>query len=617
MSANLPGLNADAAVAVLAQASDQALCRDVLRDKYVQPQERDLHDVRRRLAAALAAGEAPGARARWQAAFQWALDNGFIPGGRIGATLGTGRSGTLLSCFVQPIGEPCREPGVATRVSVVAALREAARTLALGGGVGYDFSPLPPRGSRACGVSRPARGPLAWMRVFDARCEALARGGARRGAQMAVLRVDHPDIESFVDAKRREGLSSFNLAVAVSDAFMRAVEADDAFDLVHAARPVAALEARRNGVGRWVHRRVAARELWVRIARAAYDSAEPGLLFIDRINRDNNLSYCETIAATNPCGEQPLPPYGACDLGSLNLTAFVGLPFTAAAAFDWPRYRAVARLAVRALDNVLDLAAWPLPAQAREAMSKRRIGLGLTGLGDALMMLGLRYDHDEGRAMAARLARELRDAAARASVALARERGAFACFDAERYLEPPHAASRLPRDIREAIARHGIRNSHRTCIAPAGSISIAFAGNVSSGIEPVWGFACGRRRRMADGSVTEYAVEDFAWRLYRRLGGDPDVLPEAFLEARQIAAIDHLRMMAAVQPFIDAAISKTINLPAGFGWDDFRALHFDAWRAGLKGLTTWRPDAERGAVLVDAAQAGSRNCSPSISGCAR
>lgn len=416
---------------------------------------------------------------------------------------------------------------------------------------------------------------------------------------MAVLRVDHPDIEAFVDAKRGGGLRSFNLSVAVTDAFMQALPTGATVDLVHPTCRPGVPDARRDAQGRWVHRTVPAPVLWARIMRAAYDSAEPGVLFIDRINQDNNLSYCEAIAATNPCGEQPLPPYGGCDLGSLNLVAFVRRPFTRRASIDWARYRQVVAVAVRALDNVLDLTRWPLPAQAAAAQATRRIGLGFTGLGDALMMLGLRYDRDEGRAMAARLARELRNAAVLASVALARERGPFPRLDVARYLAPPHAAARLPRSIRAAIARDGIRNSHLTCIAPTGSISIAFADNASPGIEPAWALCGTRHRRLRDGTWKTYDVEDCAWRRYRQAGGNPDALPPAFLTARQIDARDHLRMVAAVQPYIDAGISKTVNLAADHPWEAFRSLYEEAWRLGLKGVTTWRPGTVAGAVLDD------------------
>jgi ribonucleoside-diphosphate reductase alpha chain len=579
----------------------QTIAEAVLLEKYASRGERDADDIRRRVARALAAIEPADRRERMEAAFFRAQADGFILGGRINSAAGTDLKATLINCFVQPVGDSISTDG--TEVGIYAALNEAAETMRRGGGVGYDFSRIRPEGAHVRGTSSRASGPVSYMRVFDQSCEAIESAGARRGAQMGVLRCDHPDIESFVHAKDRGGLSNFNLSVAATDAFMEAVVADLPWELVHRARPGAeqiAAGARQRDDGLWVYRAVRAGALWQQIVASTWDHAEPGMLFIDTINRDNNLSYCETIEATNPCGEEPLPAYGSCDLGSLNLCAFVVAPFTPAAHFDLVRLRAIVPTAVRMLDNVLDATLWPLPQHRREAMSKRRIGLGFTGLGDALLMLGLRYDAEEGRRQAAAIARELRDAAYRASVELAQERGAFPLFDARQYLAPPRFASRLPDDIKAAIARHGLRNSHLLAIAPTGTISLAFADNASNGIEPAYAWIYTRRKRMADGTQREYRVEDHAFRVYREMHGvsdDPAQLPPHFVTALDIAALDHMRMSAAVQPYIDTAISKTVNVPADCPFADFRDLYVEAWRSGLKGLTTYRPNTVVGSVL--------------------
>ena len=607
----------------------QAIAEAVLLEKYASADERSADDVRRRVARALAAVESQDQRARCQADFHRAQADGFILGGRINSAAGTDLEATLINCFVQPVGDSISTDG--SEIGIYAALNEAAETMRRGGGVGYDFSRIRPEGAYVRGTASRASGPLSYMRVFDQSCEAIESAGARRGAQMGVLRCDHPDIEAFVHAKDRGGLSNFNLSVAATDAFMEAVVADRRWALVHRAQPgpeQVAAGAHRRDDGLWVYRDVAAAALWREIVASTWDHAEPGVLFVDTINRDNNLSYCETIEATNPCGEEPLPAYGSCDLGSINLCELVRAPFTDAACFDVERLRAIVPVAVRMLDDVLDATLWPLPQHRQEAMSKRRIGLGFTGLGDALLMLGLRYDADEGREQAVKIARELRDAAYRASMELAKERGPFPLFDASSYLAPPRFASRLPGDIKVAIARHGVRNSHLLAIAPTGTISLAFADNASNGIEPAYAWVYTRKKRMADGSRREYRVEDHAWRVYRALHGiDGDViavsfdpaqpagdapapvvrtgadgrrhamLPRHFVTALDISALDHMRMSAAVQPYIDTAISKTVNVAADYPLAEFQDLYLEAWRSGLKGLTTYRPNAVVGSVL--------------------
>ena len=577
----------------------QPISSELLREKYAKGNESTAHDVRLRVARALAAVEAPDTRARWEARFLDAQERGFIPAGRINSAAGTELAATLINCFVQPVGDSVTET-VDGRPGIYTALGEAAETMRRGGGVGYDFSAIRPEGAWVKGTHSRASGPVSYMRVFDRSCETVESAGYRRGAQMGVLRCDHPDIERFIHAKDDGSLSNFNLSVAVTDAFMRAVEADGEVELVHRAEP--SDDVKRQGAcprpdGLWAYRKVRARALWEQVMRSTYDHAEPGILFIDRINRDNNLAYCERIEATNPCGEQPLPAYGCCCLGSIDLTRFVRSPFKTCCTFDLEGFGDVVDASVRMLDNVLDATPWPLPAQQREAQAKRRIGLGFTGLGDALLMLRLRYDTEAARAMASRIAERLRDRAYAASVALARERGAFPFFDAAGYLAEGSFASRLPEGLKADIRRDGTRNSHLLSIAPAGTISIAFADNVSNGIEPAFSWAYTRRRRLPDGSIRDCPVKDHAYRLYQAMHGEASALPEWFVATLDISADSQLAMVAAVAPYVDAGISKTINVSAGYPFADFKGLYFSAWQAGVKGIATYRPNPVTGVVL--------------------
>ena len=581
----------------------QPISQDVLAEKYLKGGETGIEDLYRRVARALASVEKEELRAEWEQKFLDNLHAGAIGAGRIMSAAGTDIQATLINCFVQPVGDCIQGFDDEGYPGIYEALREAAETMRRGGGVGYDFSRIRPKGAEVRGTHSMASGPCSYINVFDQSCSTVESAGARRGAQMGVLRIDHPDVLEFITAKRTPGRwNNFNVSVGVPDTFMEALAADQPWELVHRAKPGQKLMERgawQRPDGQWVYQSVAARELWDTIMTSAYDFAEPGILFLDHINQDNNLRYCEGIAATNPCGEQPLPSYGCCDLGPIILTRFVRHPFGFGGmpVFDFDTFEQVVATQVRALDNVLDLTFWPLEQQRAEAQAKRRIGVGFTGMGNTLAMLCLRYDREEGRAMAAQIAEHMRDAAYRASVKLAQEKGAFPKFDANGYLLADSFASRLPKDIQQAIRQHGIRNSHLLSIAPTGTVSLAFADNASNGIEPPFSWTYRRKKREADGSTSEYIVEDHAWRLYRELGGDADQLPEYFVNALEMTAGEHIAMMEAVQPFVDTAISKTVNVPAEYPYEDFKDLYRQAWRARLKGMATYRPNTILGSVL--------------------
>jgi ribonucleoside-diphosphate reductase alpha chain len=578
---------------------EQEIGTDVLIEKYAKGEETSADEVRRRVARGIARCEKDELRTHWEERFFWAQKNGFIPAGRIDSAAGTDIQATLINCFVQPVGDAVS--GVQEgRPGIYDALLMAAETMRRGGGVGYDFSTIRPVGARVKGTASHASGPVSYMRVFDRSCETVESAGSRRGAQMGVLRCDHPDVEQFIHAKDQGDLRNFNISVGVTNAFMEAVVTDSDWQLAHRAEPSPEqieTGAFRREDGMWVYRVVKARDLWKQIMDSTYDHAEPGVLFLDHMNEDNNLSYVETIEATNPCSEQPLPPYGCCCLGSINLAQMVESAFTDQAEFNFGLFREVVWVAVRMLDNVLDVTFWPLPEQHQEAMNKRRIGLGFTGLGDALIMLRLRYDTDEARAFASRLSRVMRDEAYMASVHLAEEKGAFPLLDREKYLSAPRFGSRLPEEVKDAIRVRGLRNSHLLSIAPTGTISLAFADNASNGIEPPYSWFYTRKKRMPDNTMRTYSVEDHAWRLYKHRGGDPDKLPSYFVTALEISAIDHMKMVAAVAPYVDTAISKTVNVPENYPYEEFKDLYLEAWKSGLKGLATYRPNSVLGSVL--------------------
>ena len=536
------------------------------------PVDKTVEDTWTRIADALAAPEADAAA--WAPKFRAALqDFRFLPAGRIVAGAGTGRAVTLFNCFVMGTIPDHME-------GIFQGLKEAALTLQQGGGIGYDFSTIRPKGAKVSGVAADASGPIPFMDVWDAMCRTIMSAGSRRGAMMATLRCDHPDIEAFIEAKRDPArLRMFNLSVLITDPFMAAVKDDGPWDLTF------------DGA---VYRTVRARDLWDRIMRATYDYAEPGVIFIDRINALNNLNYAETIAATNPCGEQPLPPYGACLLGSINLARLVEDPFGADARIDEAALADLTATAVRMMDNVVDASRFPLPEQAHEAKAKRRIGLGVTGLADALLMTGLRYGSPEAAAKTGEWLRAIARAAYLCSADLAAEKGAFPLYDQDAILNAPMVKALGP-DVADAIREKGLRNALLTSIAPTGTISL-LAGNVSSGIEPVFALSYTRKVLNPDGTRTEQEVADYALSVWRDRFGDAP-LPDHFVDAQTLAPEDHVRMQAAAQEWVDSSISKTINVPADIDFEAFKDVYLSAWDQGCKGCTTYRPNDITGSVL--------------------
>jgi ribonucleoside-diphosphate reductase alpha chain len=536
------------------------------------PIDQSVEDTWRRIARALAKVEQ--SPEEWEAKFYGALEDfKYLPAGRITAGAGTDRSVTLFNCFVMGT-IPDSISGIFEN------LKEAALTMQQGGGIGYDFSTIRPKGALVKSVAADASGPLSFMDVWDAMCRTIMSAGSRRGAMMATMRCDHPDIEDFITAKSDAArLRMFNLSVLVTDAFMEAVKADGSWDLVFKGN---------------VYHTVPARDLWNKIMKSTYGYAEPGVIFIDRINQMNNLSYAETIAATNPCGEQPLPPYGACLLGSINLARLVRDPFGPDAAMDEDALDDLVATAIRMMDNVVDTSRFPLEAQAQEAAAKRRIGLGVTGLADALLMVGQRYGSQEAAEQSEAWLKRIARASYLASVELAKEKGPFPLFEAEPFLASGNMQA-MDSDVRDAIREHGIRNALVTSIAPTGTISL-YAGNVSSGIEPVFAYAYKRKVLQKDGSRTEEEVVDYAVQMWREKFGDAE-LPDYFVNAQTLVPLDHVRMQAAAQKWVDSSISKTINCPEDISFEDFKDVYMAAWDQGCKGCTTYRPNDVTGSVL--------------------
>ena len=558
-----------------------AISDDIWKTKYryVSPQgvaEQSLAESFARVAHAVAGAEKAGEQSTWAKRFLAVMEDlSFIPAGRILAGAGTGRTVTLFNCYVMGSIDD-------SITGIFDGLKEAALTLQQGGGIGHDFSTLRPKGALVHSVGADASGPLSFMDVWDSMCRTIMSAGARRGAMMGTLACDHPDIELFIDAKRDAArLRNFNVSVLVSDAFMQAVAAGDDWNLQF---------------GGTVYKTLKARDLWQRIMRTTYEVAEPGVIFIDRVNGMNPLSYCETISCTNPCGEQPLPPYGACLLGSLNLTRFVIDPFTEHARLDEARLAEVTRTAIRFLDDVVDVSNYPLSQQAAEAFAKRRLGLGVTGLANALFMTGLRYGSPEAATLTKQWMATVQRAAMEASIDLAAEKGSFPKFDAEAYLSTAYAAT-LPESLAQAVSKKGLRNGLQTSIAPTGTISL-LAGNVSSGIEPVFSLAQSRKILNPDGTHRVEQLEDFGYHRWRKQFPSTPV-PDTLVTMADLTADEHLAMQAAAQAHVDSSISKTINVPAEFSFADFQAVYEKAWKLGLKGCTTFRPNAVTGSILTE------------------
>lgn len=559
-------------------AFDTFLAEEIWDKKYRfrsdKGEDADLAATLDRVSNAIAKAEKPARRKMWASQFRDALsDFQFIPAGRILAGAGTARNVTLFNCFVMGT-VPDDLPGIFEH------LREAAVTMQRGGGVGMDFSTIRPSGAPVKGVGAPASGPLSFMDTWDAMCRTIMSAGQRRGAMMGCLRIDHPDIEAFIDAKRDGArFRNFNLSVLVTDTFMQTLDAKGDWTLVHDGTP---------------YKSVPATDLWDRLMQATYDAAEPGVIFVDRVNAQNNLAGIETIAASNPCGEQMLPPYGACLLGSINLARLVSDPFSSTADLNLTRLETLTETAVRFLDNVIDISRYPLKAQEKEAKAKRRIGLGITGLADALIFCGVAYGSDEAVVRTERWLGAIKRAAYRASARLAKEKGAYPLYDAN-VLDRPNLKD-LDEDTRALIAEHGLRNGCLTSIAPTGTTSL-LADNVSSGVEPVFAFSYMRKVKQGDGSTRDEAVTDFALAQWQAQHGDTVPPDDIFVSTQTLTPDDHVRMQAAAQRHIDSSISKTVNCPADISFEAFKDVYLNGYHQGCKGLTTYRPNAITGSVL--------------------
>ena len=487
----------------------------------------------------------------------------FLPAGRVQSAMGAPRRVTPYNCFVSMTIPDSME-------GIMSAAHNAAKTMQMGGGIGYDFSTLRPRGALIKSLDSRSSGPMSFMGIFDAVCKTIASAGHRRGAQMGVLRVDHPDIEEFISAKNNSTeLTQFNISVGVTDVFMQAVKNDTDFDLVFEGQ---------------VYKTVSATALWDQILRCTWDWAEPGILFIDRINQKNNLHYCETIAATNPCGEQPLPPNGACLLGSFNLVKYIKqVEGSSDYIFDFAALNQDIPHVVRAMDNVVDRATYPLPAQEKEAKDKRRMGLGVTGVANAIEALGFEFGSPDFMETFEEIMRTIRDRCYRTSIDLALEKGSFPLYD-DAYLDSGFAKT-LPEDIRALIPRHGIRNSHLLSVAPTGTISLS-ADNVSSGIEPVFSHFYDRTIQTFDGPRIE-RVEDYGYRDFGVKGKTAD----------ELSVFDHVAVLNLASKYVDSACSKTCNVGDDVTWEEFKAVYMAAYDGGSSGCTTFRASGKRYGIL--------------------
>ena len=564
-------------------------------------QEKNINDTHARVCKGTYINDAIGHRDLAENAMKALLWN---PAGRNHAGAGTGRRVTLINCFVSPIIQDSMEtdhsmPGM----GILDALKVAALTQQMGGGIGMDFSTLRPDGAVVKGVGSVSSGPIHFMDMWNAMCKTIMSSGSRRGAMMGTMSITHPDVIAFIKAKRtKDRLTMFNVSVLVTDAFMDAVKNDENWDLYfHVPRAddnhVSTYD-NRDGVTQYIYQTISAIELWDEIIRSTYEYAEPGVIFIDRVNHWNNLYYCEDLQCTNPCGEQPLPPDGDCNLGAVNLAKMVKSPFTDEAFFDLDLLEHTVKIGVRFLDNIIDVSNFPTMDQQYEAQEKRRIGLGITGLGNMLQQLKLRYGSVESLNLVRRVMTVFRDTAYKTSALLAEERGAFPCYDAEKYLAAPFING-LPDDVKELIRKHGIRHSVLLTIAPTGTTSIYYD-NISSGLEPSYAWTYNRNVLNPDGSFKEFkGVEDYGYRLYKKLYPEAHLqsLPDYMVTALELNVEEHLSVQAVCQEYIDASISKTINCPKDMTFDEFKKVYYLAYDRGCKSCTTYRPSTTRGAVL--------------------